>query len=109
MQNIQAQAALFKAWLRGPYIDLERTKGRAQGNHRGQGNQRHDDGHHGDVQVGLAVRQPANRQQRDDGAAVRQGVEHAGRHHRHAVHQIGADASVHGHLQVVRTQGLQRD
>ena len=59
MQNIQAQAALFKAWLRGPYIDLERAKGRAQGNHRGQGNQRHDDGHHGDVQVGLAVRQPA--------------------------------------------------
>ena len=53
---------------------------------------RADDADHDDVEIALAMRRAADREQRNHGAVVRQAVERAGADHRDAVQQRGVDA-----------------
>ena len=70
-------------------IKSERAEHPVQRDDRNQRDQRERDRDHEDVGVGLEVGQAADREQRDDGAVVRQRVEAAGGKRRDAVQELG--------------------
>ena len=64
---------------------------------------------HDDVEIALAVRRAADREQGHDRAVVRQAVERAGADHGDPVHQRRIDAVLGGQLHVGAAERVERD
>jgi len=70
--------------------------------------ERDDEGYHAEIGIGLAVRESADDQHRNDGTVVRQCIEATGGHGDDTVHPFGA-AMIERHLLVGFAERGQRD